>query len=160
MLLQRGGRRRGHRRDAGTLQPARTHALCRLSPGLLQHPAPALRLSSRLSAHPPLWLQPLLRCGSLSHLELRSSGLANGAASSLAEVLATNGRLRHLDLQRNHIRCGGAIALAAAIQVGGAVVAVNLRFNEISDAGATALGKALADNKSIAELHLGERAFS
>jgi len=75
-------------------------------------------------------------------------------------VLATNGRLRHLDLQRNHIRCGGAIALAAAIQVGGAVVAVNLRFNEISDAGATALGKALADNKSIAELHLGERAFS
>lgn len=115
------------------------------------------RILAHLSPAFLSFTQALLHCGSISQLEIRASGLGNGAASAIAEVVATTGRLRVLDLQRNQIRCQGAIALAAALQVARGVTAVNLRFNEIADAGATALAKALADNQAVAELHLGMR---
>ena len=79
------------------------------------------------------------QCGSLAHLDLRSSRIGDQKAVRLAGVLGQCGSLAHLDLGRNSIGAEGVGRLAGVLGQCGSLAHLDLGFNSIGDEGARRL---------------------
>ena len=91
----------------------------------------------------------------LTHLNLKHSGIDDSVASALGEALQTNSALMDLNLADNQISETGTAALGKALQSNYTLTHLNLEKNNgIGDAGAKALGKALQSNHTLIHLNL------
>ena len=92
--------------------------------------------------------------GTLSNLNLASTGLDCFDAYYLSESLKTNSCLTALDLGGNRISCIGATCLSFALQTNSTLTYLNLGFCNIGNSGVKALCEALQHNTTLTNLDL------
>lgn len=147
---------------------------CPLDAAVLHGVAAVLAFSKRLKKLQLSWnidtvgpripvaiAKPIAFNTTLNELRIRSNGIDDEGAATIANALKTNTALYFLDLSHNQIREAGAAAISDALRLNAALKTLRMEFNSIGDVGAKAIGdEVLAVNITLTSLYLSSNSVS